>query len=665
MEKKLTIKTDLILPLLLLCICICIPVANGSMLLFHLVRFLVLFIASFLIGFLFLDFLKSRYEIKGDVIYNLSVYLGLIFLSPLLVLQVYFERDTILAIAFLLSLAISLYFLRGRKLTVSHNFKYQGVIFLSSLVTLILFANWKEVVNTAPLMYTNYFQDFYWFTALTNSISDFNFSNSNFEAGTGIYHHILGLFPAAIIRSLTTLSSHTALWSVTMPLAVFSAYSSIVLIIEQFIQKIKPIHLLFALLTFVFHFPINPKCFLNGNICESLWFGTGHTLPVLPTWAAVYCLSILLTIVLLKSKKFNLINICVVSLLSFMLAWAKITAIVIYYPFIYLFIYFVERKLLSNRQGILLMSTLPVFLLIVLYYSHSSAKFILEPGQIIIDNLRSSNISFMNYLLAIGIGLVLVVLWIGLKFILLFHSNRVIKKIAISFLITLLLCIFFQVILKIKSFGIAGQILDDSSYDIQQFMRSVFLYIDIFAVLLFCRILSKSRTNRRVSKIFIVFSSLFTLYSITLLFCNVKFYFPNYFISKNSWNVEIVRELKEYKVTNKAMISNYEYSGQFLAAHDIDNFYLSIENRNGGYTYSYLNYLKYKDLENFIKCKKGYEYLRVLENLDVRILIATPNTLKYFKLLSERGLVSKIESSNWLFEPNYRYIHTEDKISNK
>jgi hypothetical protein len=649
MEKKSQIRINILVPITLLICSTVIPLMNGSMNFLGFILFSAVFISSFCVGLIFLDFLKTKYSLKGDILYNLSLYIGLIFLSPLLLLQKQIDCNLILIISVLLSFVIGYKYLHTRQVNIIFEFKYQLPIILSSLITLVLFANFREIISAVPIMYKSYFQDFYWFTAMTSSIKDFDFTNSNFEDGVGIYHHVLGLFPASYISALTNLSSHTSLWSITMPIALFTAFSSLVFIIQQFFNKVRSSHLFFALILFTFHFPLNPKCFINGNIEDAVWFGTGHTLPILPTWAAVYTLSVLLIIVILKSKELNYINILIVSLLTFLLAWAKITAIIVFYPFLFIFLFYIEKRLFSNRQKLLFLSLIPIFFLFQFYYSNSSAKFIFEPGQIIVDNLNSTNITPFNLLMAILISIISIGIWIGIKWLLLIKSTPLVKKISLSFLITLSFCVFLQTILKIKSFDSIGMVIDDSSYDIQQFMRSAFIYIDIFALLIFYRFLNNTQRNRTLIYTTVVLPIAISLFSIFLLSRNIELYFPYYYTSTSKWNYQVINDLNRYKHSKKAMISDFEYSGQFISAHDIDNFYLCIENRNGGYTYNYSNTKKYQELNYFLKGKFCLEDTKYLKNEKIKILIATPKNINDFYGLTNRGLIKKVCKTNWLF----------------
>jgi hypothetical protein len=547
---------------------------------------------------------------------------------------------------------VSFYFYqRGKKIVFSLGYFFQLPILIASVTTISIFANYNEIISSTPLMYYNFFQDFYWFTAMTSSIKDLDFTNSNFEQGTGVYHHILGIFPAAFISSLTKLSSHTSLWSITMPIAIFSSFSSLIVIIEVLLGKIKMWILIFALIVFVFHFPINPKCFFNGNLSEAIWYGSAHTLPVLPTWAAVYCISVPLIIVLFKSKEINFLNVFIVSSLTFMLAWAKITSIFVFYPLVLFFLAVTEKKIMSPRQLILIISSVPVILLITLYYSHSSAKFIFEPGQIIIDNLGKNSVSFHNFILAITISLLTLVIWIGAKWMLFLRTESFNNQAALSFLIVLLICLSIQVFLKIKSFDYYGRVLDDSSYDLQQFMRSTFIYLDIFALVLFVKLLkslSKNKVDFRSILIILCPATLMS-FSIILMVINPFFYFPNYQTSNKFWDKQVVLELHKFKNTKKAMVSNYQYSGQFIAAHDINNFYLSVENRNGGYTYNYENRERYNRLKSLINEGNPRTYLTELKKNKVKILIATPITIEKFRKLVKKGWLKEVPNTDWLF----------------
>jgi hypothetical protein len=634
--------------LTVLFICVVIPIGIGCLHIWDAIKFSVIFLAAYLVGFIFTNNIQKCCTNKLQSLQNMSLYFGFILISPILLLKCCFSSLIILGFLFILIIVILVFFRKFYYIVYKFDFNFLVPPLIATIITIVVFSNFSEMISRTPVMYSTYFQDFYWFTAMTNSISDFNFSNSNFEFGTGIYHHILGLFPAAVISGLTNISTHTALWSITMPLAVFTAYSSVVLLLEFF--ELTKRYLIFGLLIFIFHFPCNPKCLFNERLTEIIWFGSGHTLPVLPTWAAVYVVSIPFFIVIYQCVKLNKGNILMVSLLAFMLAWSKITAVFVFYVIIYCFILFCDRKLFSSRQMLLIFSAIPVLILIFLFYNKSSAHFILEPGRIILENLKVSELSVLNFTKAILLGLAIIVVWIGVKFFLLLTMRKVDRFFAMSLLITLLICILIQTVFKIKSFNSAGVAIDDSSFDLQQFTRSTFIYIDIFCLVVFMRSIQRfdhmNYSNVRLPIFFLpIFYSLFCC---IMFYRNFYFYFTNYKVIKRSWDTEVVFELRNYRNTKKAMISNWEYSGQFIAAHDVNNFYLTIANRNGGYTYNYSNMANYLDLSDFIESKITKYPLFLKEN-GVKLLVATPDTKLFFENLVVKGKVCQIKNTKWLY----------------
>jgi hypothetical protein len=623
-----------------------IPSLNGTLNFELAVNLLLLFLSAFILGIFLMSYIKNNFDIRGNSILNLGTYIILIIIAPSLYLLQYLPQIILLSILFLLAIALTVQM--QKHLEIEYNFLDLTPLVVSTLVTFFVFYNWKEALSISPVMYKGYFQDFYWFTAMTASIKDFDFSNSNFEQGTGIYHHVLGLFPAAVISSLTKLSSHTALWSVSMPLAIFSAFSAIKMLFEQVNENITIIKQILFLTFFVFLLPINPKAILLGHYNEMIWFGAGHTLPVLPTWAAVYVFSILIVIIIVKTNDINIKNILVLMTLMFCLTWSKVTSFFILTSLILLYFVLFEKKIFSNKTKLILISLIPSVILIIFYYSHSSAKFVFEPGQIVIDYLQTNHLTSLNYVKAICFGLATIFIWSNFKAIVFFFNDKKIKIGFIVFVLCFIFCLVIESVLRIKSFSINGKLMDDSSFDLLQFTRSAFIYFNIFFLISLIYFTNKTETIIKERLIHLgILSYVFVI--IISLFQNQKFYITQNNIIQRNWDKNVELELRKYRETKKAMISDIEFSGQFLAAHDINNWYTSIENRNGGYTYSYDFINRYNRLKNFLVNGKSKIYLNELRIQKVTILVATPNTKFNYLQLVQKGILKKIPHTEWLF----------------
>jgi hypothetical protein len=221
----------------------------------------------------------------------------------------------------------------------------------------------------------------------------------------------------------------------------------------------------------------------------------------------------------------------------------------------------------------------------------------------------------------------------------------------LSLLFSLCVCVSLQSILRIKSFSDRGELLVDGSFDLLQFTRSVFVYFDFFAILLFAFLLKRFFKNENGTFRFFVFLTFtYTAFVVIMIFGNLPFYIHNSNIIKPKWGTEVIDDLKLYRNERKVIVSDNEYSGQFIAAHDIENFVFTIKNGTGGYTSTNKNYYLYKDFTGFI-AGVNPDFKSYIKRERIKILIATPNTLKDFKNLESKREIKHIDNTNWLYSP--------------
>lgn len=519
---------------------------------------------------------------------------------------------------------------------------------LVSCVIITVFFRLPEALSPVPIMYENLFQDNYWFTAMTASIRDGDFSTSLYESGTGVYHHILGLFPAAVISQYCSFPTHTSLWSITMPLGILSAVNMILALAFSINSKSISIkHQLVTLTAVFFLFPINPKYLLSGRVLEMVWFGPGLTLPVLPTWVAVYVFTGFMVLLLIHAKSIKPVVRYALSLaFGLALAWSKITSYAVFIGLAGLFLLIYERRIFTVRQKTLLVGLAPVIVLILTFYSNSSAKFLFEPGYIL-DHFSVGGSSNLHWVKAIGIALGAFVVWAHIKLsVILAWKDKIWKSLYTTFVIGLLGCIAILGLLRIKSFTPSGTIGVDSSFDLLQFTRSTFIYVAIgFGLFISAinskQILPRDRLKKIVNSLVIIWGGVVISISVLAIKDRPQTFHENYFR-------EVVTDLRKFPHAKKAMISNATYSGQFIAAHDIGPFYTSIIDRNGGYTYSYEFVDRYNRFKSFI-LGKNPEMIDELKEHGVTIMVATPSTQNHYDQLVKQNVLKKVNQTDWLY----------------
>jgi|GEM_PF-3353675 len=533
-------------------------------------------------------------------------------------------------------------------------------IWLWSLLVLFILYNFSnhnylEYLSRIPTQRINDFQDYYWFTAMIASLRDGLFHTSIYEQGTGVYHHILGLFPIAALAEFAQIPTHVANWGMIIPFTTFLAFLSVIELGQFFLPKLKNNNLfpLTLAAVLILAAPIHPLYALKLNFTVAVWNGNGYTPPTLAPWNASYILITLLALLTFKGSLKDRANQAFFILLIPALLWAKVTNVifVIILGVISLFQFAKgDRKLFYS----LAIAGIPTLVLIKFFYSHSSASFTFEPGYLI------------NYFgsLAFGEGtggikgiltmIVVMIIWGGIRWIGFFglpkHKENFERTALLSGLgAGLLVAIAIGCLFKIYSHDLEGNIVDDSSFDILQFARSFFIYLSIFASIGLTALLLHAWENR-VLKL-----SYFTLAIGWAVIALANFSIRASKVPSQqkqlSWSTEVVKELKQSDFELVMMKSSLQYSGQFLSAHDIGPWYLSIKNREGGCTYSYVNLDKLELLDELMlpSSSPKESTLNFFRSEGIDLLVATPDTKKRFEELEKLGLVHQKSNKSWLY----------------
>lgn len=595
--------------------------------------------------------LSSRLRLNNEAlrIYlpTIGTYIISILLFPLLLFPT--AHIGIIVIALLVVLSVLLDF---KQTVFEFNFQKEFVIGAGvSLVILLVFYRMPEALSATPLMYGSYFQDAYWFTANTASLTDGTFSTSLYEEGTGVYHHVLGLFPAAVISRICGMSTHTALWSIATPFGILCAVFSLMALLSQAVGK-KPgvITLILGLCAILFTFPINPNYALAGRFTEMVWFGPGQTLPVLPTWVSIYVFSCLFVLLLTHVKeKLNFKMILLGMFLSLGIGWGKVTSYAMFFGAVMLFLVIYERKLFTKRQLLTIAGLLPVILLILTFYSNSSAKFVFEPGYIVTHFGNGTFNGISSLIKPLAIAAAALFIWFNIRLLIVAGlKDRLIKSLTVTAVLTLAVCLVLLATLRIKSFNGDGVFMIDTSFDLLQFTRSSFIYIamsfGVFYVMLSTgNLVMKTWLKKTVHFALIIWISIVILTSIPSQIAMHEA------VIQRPWDTEVIDELKKHPDSKKAMVSSVEYSGQFITAHDIGPFYTCLKDREGGYTYAFDYLDRYDRLQSFIDKNEPSNYLEELKENKVTILVANPQNISNFLALTNDKVLKRVDNTKWLF----------------
>ena len=563
-----------------------------------------------------------------------------------------------------IDLLLLVYFIYTRQIKIGRLLAADILIFTVTVLHILQHDNYTEIMHRLPVQRADGFMDNYWFTSMAASIKDGNFSNSIFEQGVGVYYHLLGFIPAAVVSVIAHTPVHLSLWGLVVPSGTFLAFYAVFELAALFILVIKKNIYKTVFFFFIFYFliPLNLKYVLKLKFDMALWDTDPFNLPLLPAWNMFYVLGCLLFIHIFRTTSYKIKQITAGSILLLLIILAKVTGF--YIIAVIAGTYALLQWFYEKKTGLLLSVLAAGLLSLVIvkfFFAGSSAKFIVQPGYLVSYLTGQTGYvatsTFLLWIRGILIFGALMLLWFNWRLIGLFFFpaetlafNR--KYFIIALSISLISCFVLTNTFHIKSFTRQGKEFIDSSFDLMQFFRSYFIIICVLGPVGIFLMLQKQSQN-------FFFKTVKIAVMAWLAFCCFCFAYSKKTKSRpqpvtdTKWSDEVVSELK--KTTHKKLFiqSDKLYSGQFISAFEVGNWYLTNVDRDGGYSLSTVNLNKYAAVDSLLSGQVNESSIRFVETMkedEVDIFVASPQNISRADSLVAKGIFSRVTNTHWLYE---------------
>lgn len=659
--KKNAFSLELLPFVLVLISAMLFPVVYSTVSLKEGFSIVVLLMLFYFIGKLILYKLPEKLNLPEVFTAGLSILTGAVVLFLLLPFGFLTAQVFIFA---LIDVLFIVYLWRTRSISLSRLSSADIIVFAVTLLHLFFNENLQELQSRYPFSRTDGLTDNFWFTAMTASLRDGDFTTSVFETGTGVYHHVLGDIPAAVLAELGNIPTHIALWGVLVPMGCFMGFYAIYVLAAWFIPELntKPgVQLLLFAVAYLL-VPINPKYLANFQPNKILWNTEAHTLPFQPTWNMVYILSALIFLYIFKGLVKSIKGIGIITLLVVLMLLAKVTSFFILgcvlgcYA-LYLALYKKQFKLVIA----LIAGAVISMLFVKFFFGNSSLKFVYQPGFLLeylnLHSGRDGTFSFASMAYGIAIFLMLMLIWhhwrlFGMALLPkqqgLFNG----KFFSLSMTMTLILCFIVTNLFRIRSFTEDGRVLIDSSFDLLQFFRSYFILLCLFGTIGIVILFLKQKSS--------VFYRILKLGTLSwLIFCAAVFVYIEITNDNKpkalpiSWYKEVFDESK--KITSGKLVAQSDsvYSAQLLSAYDIGPWHLSIRDREGGCTFSNEHLKQYDALDSLLNSASNINrdsVLRVFRQSGAQYFVASPKNISSAEGLVTVGLFIDVPESKWFFK---------------
>lgn len=497
--------------------------------------------------------------------------------------------------------------------------------------------------------------DSFFFTLVTQAFAASNINNNFFDAGAHLIYQPISFLPPSLFSKIADIPAQVSLWGIWMP---FYKVSGPLIIIMAVIKNFKSGQsnkwwiLPLGILMFYALAPINPKYILSLEFDKIIWLGSGYVLPGgNPPFSVTFILGGIIIYLFFSKQKKSLID----KILLVVLVALSINAKVAFYlPMgIFLGVYSFYRYFQHNEKTnlLLLLISVPLAILIYLYpfTSSGSAQFSLKPGYYL--GWFMSNAGVQSILKGFIAMIVTLTLWGAIRWLILFigivKNRKEVLPVFVASFIAFFAALSLPSLLNLKLLSPNGEMLQDLTFDLVQFVRGAYL-IFTFAALITIFII----WNNFVGKKYVVLSLM--SFSLLLYFSNIYNGVNKTFQEENqSWRNEVRAELDNAEINNLLAIKgSRKYSGQLLAAEGYGPWWFTTKRGDGsGYIMSNKNFYRSQLVDSLFYGANPVKSLEIMKNEQVECFIATPDTKpKLDSIIQEsHKYIYQPKGNKWLY----------------
>ena len=587
-----------------------------------------------------------------------SIFLGSIF-SGFLIITI--PCSNTILILFTLTLLSALFLITSKnkiKKSTEPVFPYIWIIPALIIILIHQFAgsDYIEARLIIPLQKKNGLPDSYFFTLVTQSYSLYGHGNSFFDYGAGLFYQPVAFYAPAALSKLSDISAQVSLWGIWMPFYKMAAPLVIVYsIIKHFYKEKRQAGWVFLISILLFYglAPINPKYLLSFNLDKIVWLGTGYLLPGgNPPFTTALLLGGVVMYIFFSNETYNKLDkTLVVGLMALMIN----TKIAFYIPLglflgtisTYNYLYKQEKE----KVTLLLISIIPAFVLYlttaIFQEGNNLTHFNFSPGFYLHSFMKLAGVISIGKGLLIMTGTLLI--WFGIRLLIILLGLKASFKETLPYftavVVSLTLSVLLPSLLSLQLRAPSGEILQDLTFDLIQFVRGAFFITTIAAIVII------------VSQWKIIFSK--KLITITIVFFGIVVTSSNAYKYINSeiikedqtWRNKVRNELVSNQQTGLyAIKSSRKYSGQILAAEGIGPWWFTTRRGDGsGYIMNNKNYYRAVAMDSLLLGNNPISVLELMKNEDVEVIVATPETKNRLENLKKKGILYQNNNEFWIY----------------
>ncbi len=599
----------------------------------------------------------------------LSVFLGALLLSLLLFV---IPSSTVLFSVLLIVAGVVFFLCKDRvQITAGAGVPTILAYVLAILIMLLISTGDFTKQFTAEQIATKcYTTDSYFFTSIVASIRNGSIFSASYEVGSPINYQLLGFFIPALIAKLLSITSHQALWGLTLPLykllAILLWYEVFYYFLRDKVTRTNYLFLFLAIVFPVLLAPLHPMYVLKGVVKNFVFNGFGY---LTPSGTITYPISIILLLFCLllfaksdwKSRKLTADKLYFMVGLSILL----IAKIPIYVSFMLFLGPILLKRVLIDKEHIL--NYLGYFLgsLVI-----SAVVFKLTMGQeaggrnyfkfgyvtkLFGDLYNRNSDGFKNNLIIYGLILFTYLVWMGIRIVglvaLIKSKIPLLNEFFIGAVISLIGTTTMASFIRMELVGSKGNLLLDGTFNVDQFIRSSFYIITIVGSLGILYLLFGAMWKPKVVKGVFIASAVWCTLSVVCLIYTCKLLMPDD-CKEIVWYKENTQELKNGKYNDGLIIVNpgLNYYGIMMAASDIGKYWSAMDRHEGNLNSTNRNEYRWHLYKRILEQPNETD-LAQIKNEGVKYILSTPEDSAQLRALSVAfpQRITKAGNTGWIY----------------
>lgn len=541
------------------------------------------------------------------------------------------------------------------------------------IVAVIALISGEELVSQfrlPPYGTDCYSPDHYFFTSIVTTLRHGSIMNAAYEVNTPVNYQLLGFFIPALWADLLGISSHQALWGLALPfyklLAILLPYEVCYYFLKDKVTRRNFGFIVVAILLPILMAPLHPLYVLKGDVPKFIFNGCGYLLPAgtitypIASFFLSYCM-LLFAGIDWKEKKISADKIVFTIALGIMVI-GKVPlffGLAVFIGTIVLKRVIFDREKIGNYIGYALGFIVVAFVAFKLCMGMASgARTFFKYGYLAELFSGWYHSAHFNTLVIILLIIFTYLLWLGIRLLgltsLVRSGNVLMKEYFWGGVMALVVTTVLASFMRINTVDAGGVVTADTTFDVQQFIRSGFYVLTMASVVGLAYLLYSGLLKRKLVTILAVVVFVWGGLSASAIVAFTYFRSAPC-VDDMAWYVENYNLLKSGKLNDGLIAVNpYVASyGVMLASSDAGIFWTAMGRSEGNYNSSNIHAYRWQlfksmldstDEKHFVQMKsEGVKYIISTPYDSARIKRASAMYPQHLQRMSGTGWVYKVE----------------------